>query len=105
MVGLDPQGGDGEQGEARVRQRDHRPELDHLGQLPELWRATGQRDHGRDRDGADDRRGRSWRANAASHSPQPGHAVAGDRALTRSSYDTTAISAKFARLNATLIGR
>ncbi len=46
---VDPHDGDGEQRQARVGERDHAPELEHLGQLLELRRAAGQRDRGRDR--------------------------------------------------------
>ena len=41
---VDPQDRHREQGEARVRERHHAPELDHLGQLLELRRAAGDRD-------------------------------------------------------------
>ncbi len=49
---VDPHHGDREQRQARVGEGDHAPELEHLGQLLELRRATGQRDRGRDRQGS-----------------------------------------------------
>ena len=56
-AGIQPQEGDGEQGEARVGQRHHASELDHLGELLELRGTSGQGDDRGDRQGGQDRPG------------------------------------------------
>ena len=98
---VDPHDRDREQGEARVRQRHDQPELEHLGQLLELRRPARQRD-------------RAWRSSA--HRSRPRRASPRRRPPSRrrpavrssgamrwnTARVTTAMSAKFARLNATL---
>ena len=49
-----PQDGQGHQREARVRQRDDDPDLEHLGDAPVLGGPLGQRDRGADAQDADD---------------------------------------------------
>ena len=98
---VDPDERDGEQRQARVRDRDDAPELEHLGQLLELRGAARERDHGGDVERAHAPTATSWpRTRRTSRRRRAAPSRLERRGKTASA--TTAVIAKLLTLNSEL---